>query len=384
MVIVRLVYVLISACYNSGMAKVKNSTKMAYNRIVVKLGTSLLTGNTNYLNHDVMAKLVGQVAKLHQQGCEIIIVSSGAIASGKYKLGLPKKVKGIPYKQVCFSVGQSRLMNLYEQLFNPHGITIAQGLLTKADLIDRSGYLNTRNTLLALMELGVICIINENDMVAVDEIKEAKFGDNDNLSAMVANMVDADLLIILTEVDGLFTTDPHSDANAKLIPEVKQINAGIEQLAGDTTSKLGTGGMVTKIEAARLATDSGIAVIICNGKVPDILNKIASGEKLGTLFKPVTNKLDSRERWMLSGLSTKGKITIDAGAAEALKKQKRSLLAAGIKQVEGKFQRGDIIDIYNDSGTHLGAGITNYSAQDIGVIKGMQSQNIAIMIGSDY
>ena len=312
------------------------------------------------------------------------MVSSGAIASGKDKLGLPKKVNSIPYKQVCSCVGQSRLMNTYEQLFNPYGITIAQGLLTKTNLKDRSGYLNTRNTLLALMELGVISIINENDMVAVDEIKEAKFGDNDNLSAMVANMVDADLLLILTEVDGLFTADPHTNADAKLIPEVEHIDSSIEKLAGDTKSKLGMGGMVTKIEAARLATESGVAVIIANGRVPDILLKIASGEKLGSLFKPLINKLDSRDRWMLSGLSTKGKIIIDDGAAIALKKQQRSLLAAGIKEFDGKFQRGDIINICSETGALLGAGITNYSAQDINVIKGMQSQKIATMLGCDY
>lgn len=366
------------------MVKVKESVKTKYDRIVVKMGTSLLTNDTSRLNRDVMAKLVEQIACLHRDGCEIVVVSSGAIASGKEKLGLPKKVNGIPYKQVCSCVGQSRLMNIYEQLFDPFGITIAQGLLTKTNLIDRSGYLNTRNTLLALMELGVISIINENDMVAVDEIKEAKFGDNDNLSAMVANMVDADLLVILTEVDGLFTADPHTDSGAVLIPEIKHIDAAVEQLAKGTTSKLGTGGMVTKIEAARLATESGVAVIIANGRVPDILPKIASGENFGTLFKPVTNKLDSRDRWMLSGLCTKGKIIIDSGAAEALKKQQRSLLAAGIKKVDGKFQRGDIIDILNETGTHLGAGITNYSARDIDIIKGMQSPKIATMLGCDY
>ncbi len=366
------------------MAKEKDSEKLTYNRIVVKLGTSLLTGDTNFLSHETMSGLVRQIAGLHKRGCELIVVSSGAIASGKSKLGLPKKVKGIPYKQVCFSVGQSRLMNVYEQLFEPHGITIAQGLLTKPDITDRSGYLNTRNTLLALMELGVICIINENDMVAVDEIREAKFGDNDNLSAMVASMVDADLLLILTEVDGLFTTDPHADPEAKLITTVEHIDSAIEKLAGDTTGSLGRGGMITKIEAARLATDSGVPVIIGNGRVADIIIKIASGQRIGTLFKPVTGKLDSRDRWMLSGLCTKGKLIVDIGATDAIKKQKRSLLAAGIKRVEGKFQRGDIVDVYNDGGSHLGAGITNYNSGDIDIIKGMQSQKIATMLSCDY
>ncbi len=371
-------------CYNNAMAKIKESEKKTYQRIVVKLGTGLLSGGSDYLNLETMGKLVAQIAELHHQGHEIVIVSSGAIASGRYKLGTVKKVKGIPYKQVCFSVGQSRLMNVYEQLFEPHGITIAQGLLTKAGLVDRSEYLNTRNTLLGLLELRVISIINENDMVAVDEIRDVKFGDNDNLSAMVANMVDADLLVLLTEVDGLFTADPHIDKNARLIPEITHISNDIERLAGHTTSKLGTGGMLTKIEAARLATESGVAVIIANGKTPDVLLKTATGERLGTLFLPVTGKLDSRDRWMLSGLNTKGKLVIDAGAAEAIKKQKRSLLAAGIKQIEGKFQRGHIVDIYDIAGTHLGAGITNYNSDDVKAIKGMHSQKIATLIGCDY
>ena len=366
------------------MAKIKASEKKTYQRIVVKLGTSLLSGGSDNLNLETMSKLVAQIAELHRQGHEIVVVSSGAIASGRHKLGLTIKAKGIPYKQVCFSIGQSRLMNVYEQLFEPHGITIAQGLLTKSGLVDRSGYLNTRNTMLGLLELGVISIINENDMVAVDEINEAKFGDNDNLSAMVANMVDADLLILLTEVDGLFTTDPNIYKNARLIPEIAHINNDIEKLAGNTKSKLGTGGMVTKIEAAKLATESGVAVIIANGRTPDVLLKVARGEKLGTLFLPVTGKLDSRGRWMLSGLNTKGKLVVDAGAVEALKKQKRSLLAAGIKQVTGKFQRGDIVDIYDINDIHLGAGITNYGSDDIDAIKGMHSQKIATLIGCDY
>jgi len=354
-----------------------------YRRIVVKFGTSLLTGGTNYLDQNVMADLVRQVAELRRRQREIIIVSSGAIASGRYKLGLSRKVKGIPYKQVCFSVGQSRLMNMYEKLFEPYGITIAQGLLTKGELSDRSGYLNIRNTLMALMDLGVVCIVNENDMVAVDEIREARFGDNDNLSAMVANLVDADLLLILTEVDGLYNADPHLDSNAKLIPVVENINE-VETLAGGTTGNLGTGGMVTKIEAAKLATTSGVTVVIANGRAPDVILKVADGEPVGTLFKPATNHLGSRERWMLSGLSVKGKIVVDRGAGEALKKQKRSLLAAGILECEGDFQRGDLVKIFDSDGNYLGCGITNYKASDVDIIKGLHSQQIAEMLGYDY
>mgnify|MGYP001044999175 FL=1 len=191
---------------------------MSYHRIVAKFGTSLLTGGSDRLDQDVISSLVSQVAKLHQRGLEVIIVSSGAIASGRHKLGLTKKIKGIPFKQVLASVGQHRLMNLYEQLFSKYNITVAQALLAKADLLDRAGYLNARNTLLALLELRVLCIVNENDVVAVDEIQEAIFGDNDNLSAMVANLVDADVLLILTDIGGLYTADPHHDPHAQLIP----------------------------------------------------------------------------------------------------------------------------------------------------------------------
>jgi glutamate 5-kinase len=194
------------------------ATESPYHRIVVKFGTRLLTGGSDHLDSEIVSNLVAQVARLHKQGLEPIIISSGAIASGRHKLGLTRKIKGIPFKQVLASVGQGRLMNVYEQLFAQHNITVAQALLTKADLSDRAGYLNARNTLLALMELRVICIVNENDVVSIDEIHEAKFGDNDNLSAMVANLVDADLLMILTDIGGLYTADPHHDPGARLIP----------------------------------------------------------------------------------------------------------------------------------------------------------------------
>ena len=361
-----------------------NSPVLPYHRIVAKFGTSLLTGDNDHLKQDIMSRLVAQVAQLHEQGLELIVVSSGAIASGRYKLGLTKKIKGIPYKQVLASVGQSRLMYVYEQLFSQYNITVAQALLTKADLSDRSGYLNARNTLLALLELGVLCIVNENDVVAVDEIEEAKFGDNDNLSAMVANLVDADLLLLLTDTAGLYTADPHRNADARLISQVDRIDSEIERLAADTTSNFGTGGMTTKIEAAKLATASGVNVVIADGKEADIILRLASGETIGTRFLPTTSKLESRKRWMLCGLCTKGKLIIDSGAALALRKQNRSLLAAGIRQTEGEFDRGDIIDIYDTEGSHLGCGITNYSSGDISLIKGAHSRKIATILGFDY
>ncbi len=357
---------------------------LPYHRLVVKLGTSLLTGGSDHLNEEIMSGLVAQVAQLHKQGLELIIVSSGAIAAGRHKLGLTKERRGIPFRQVLASVGQSRLMNIYDQLFAQHNITVAQALLTKADLADRAGYLNARNTLLALLELRVVCIVNENDVVAVDEIQEAKFGDNDNLSAMVANLVDADLLLILSDIAGLYTADPYRHPDARLIPQVDRIDEKIESLAAGTSGSLGTGGMATKLEAAKLAMASGVNVIIADGREPDIILRLAAGEKAGTHFLPTASKLESRQRWMLSGLSTKGKLVVDSGAALALKKQKRSLLAAGIIQIEGEFQRGDIVNIYDPQGVRLGCGITNYSSADIAVIKGVHSKKIASMLGYDY
>ncbi len=367
------------------MAKTKHTkSNLPYHRIVAKFGTSLLTGGSDHLNQDIMSSLVTQVAQLHEQGLELLVVSSGAIAAGRYKLGLTKKIRGIPYRQVLASAGQSRLMNIYEQLFGQHDITVAQALLTRGDLADRAGYLNTRNTLLALMELRVVCIVNENDVVAVDEIEEARFGDNDNLSAMVANLIDADLLLMLTDTAGLHTADPHRNPDARLIPQVDRIDSEIERLAVDTAGELGTGGMATKIEAAKLATASGVTVIIADGREPDIIPRLAAGEAIGTRFPPATSKLESRKRWMLSGLSTRGNLVVDTGAALALRKQKRSLLAAGIEQIEGNFQRGDIVDIHDPDGVQIGCGITNYSSDDIDVLKGAHSRQIAALLGHDY
>jgi len=363
------------------MAKAEDSS---YHRVVVKFGTGLLTGGSDHLNLEIMSGLVTQVAQLHKQGLELIVVSSGAIASGRYKLGLTRKVRGIPYRQVLASVGQSRLMSVYEQLFGQHDITVAQALLTGADLSDRTGYLNARNTLLALLEIRVLCIVNENDVVAVDEIQETKFSDNDNLSSMVANLIDADLLLLLTDTAGLYTADPHLDPSAQLISQVDRIDSAIECLAAGTTGELGTGGMITKIEAAKLATASGVTVVIADGRETDVILQLVAGEAIGTRFLPVSSRLESRKRWMLSGLSTKGKLVVDSGAGLALRKQKRSLLAAGIKQVEGDFQRGDIVNIYDPQGSHLGCGISNYNSHDITIVKGAHSRKIADILGYDY
>ncbi len=361
-----------------------NKKSLQYRRIVVKFGTNLLTGGSHCLDTGVMSRLVSQAAGLHKQELELVIVSSGAIAAGREKLGRDKGLKGIPYRQVLASLGQSRLMNTYEQLFEKHGIAVAQAMLTKEDISDRAGYLNARNTLLALLELGAICIVNENDVVAVDEIQEAKFGDNDNLSAMVANLIDADLLILLTDTAGLYDADPQRHLNARLISRVDRIDADIEKLATNTNNQLGTGGMITKIEAARLATASGVAVVIADGKEAGVILKLAAGEAIGTYFKPVSSKMESRKRWMMSGLCVRGKLFVDSGASNALKQQKRSLLAAGIKRVEGKCKRGDIVNIYDNNGCRIGCGISNYASADIEVIKGAQSGQIADLLGYDY
>lgn len=358
--------------------------ELLYNRIVVKFGTSLLTGGSDRLNPEIMSSLINQIAGLHKQGLELTLVSSGAIASGRQKTGLSKKIKGIPFKQMLAAIGQNHLMYTYEQLFSKHNITIAQALLTRHDLSDRAGYLNARNTLLALLELKVICIVNENDVVAVDELKEDRFGDNDNLSAMVANLVDADLLLLLTDIDGLYTADPRCNPDARLIPEVRSINAEIEGLASGTTGKLGTGGMVTKIEAAKLAAASGVTMVIANGREKDIISRVVSGEKLGTKFLPAVSKLESRKRWMLSGLCTRGKLLIDAGATIAIKKERGSLLAAGIQKVEGEFQRGDIVEIFDPHSHDVGYGLTNYGSADIDAIRGKHSKQITDLLGYEY
>ena len=362
----------------------KTESKSPYHRIIVKLGTSLLTGGSDCLSEETMSMLVTQLATLHGQGLEILVVSSGAIAAGRYKLGLDKAHKNMPYKQVLASVGQGLLMNIYDQLFARHDITVAQALLTRADLADRAGYLNARNTLLALMELRVLCIVNENDVVAVDEIQGAKFGDNDNLSAMVANLVDADLLLILSDIDGLYTADPHLHPDARLIPLVDKIDSEIERLVTDTAGALGTGGMATKIEAAKLATSSGVTVIIADGRPAGNILKAVSGKKVGTRFLPQASKMESRQRWMLSGLSTKGKLVVDSGAATALKTHNRSLLAAGILEVEGEFESGDIVDVCDSAGARLGCAIANYGSKDIIAIKGTHSKDIAGKLGYDY
>ena len=357
---------------------------LIYNRLVIKLGTGLLTAGTDHLNLQTMATLVEQISSLHQQNAEIVVVSSGAVAAGRHKLGKAQAPHNIAHKQVLASIGQSSLMYAYEQLFGWHDIIVAQALLTRADLMSRAGYLNARNTLLALSELKAICIVNENDVVAAEELGEAQFGDNDYLSAMVANLVDADLLVNLSDIDGLYTADPHLSSEARLIPRVEKIDSYIESLAGGTVSHQGRGGMATKIEAAKLATSSGISMVIANGREKDVLLRLSKGEALGTLFPAATTKMESRKRWMLSGVCCRGQLIADDGAARAIAQNGKSLLPAGIREVRGDFQRGDVLEVLNLSGKVLGTGIANYSSRDFAIIKGKHSDAILQLLGYEY
>lgn len=362
----------------------KSSPALRYRRIVAKFGTNVLTAGSDRLDLEVMSALVGQVARLRKLGAQVMVVSSGAIACGRHRLGIARERKDIPLRQVLASVGQSYLMQAYDQLFRWHDVVIAQTLLTRRDLADREGYLNARNTLVALLDLGVVPIVNENDVVAVDEIEGVKIGDNDNLSALVANLVDADLLVLLTDTPGLYSADPRRDPQARLIERVERIDQEIERLASAVPGPGGVGGMTTKVQAAKLATAGGTAVVIAEGRAPDVLLRLARGEALGTLFPPSADRLESRKRWMLAGLSLRGSIVVDEGASRALREDKRSLLPAGVKEVEGSFQRGDTIAIIDGDGRRIACGIANYSAQDIARIRGRRSDRIAEVLGYQY
>lgn len=359
---------------------------VSHRRIVVKLGTSLLTSGGDHLDLSVMATVVDQIVELHSRGRQVIVVSSGAVAAGRERLLRRGVVEGrnTAFKQVLASIGQGHLMNTYERLFGRHDITIAQALLTRDCLVGRAGYLNARNTLLALCEMDVVCIVNENDVVAVEELEERRFGDNDSLSAMVANLVDADLLVILTDTDGLYTADPRVHPDATLVPRVDHIDERIVSLAGGTSTGQGIGGMVTKVEAARLATCSGVDVVVANGREPDVLRRLDAGESVGTLFAASVSRLESRKRWMLSGLASHGRVIVDGGAVRALKRGTGSLLPAGVTSVVGRFQRGDIVDIAAEDGSRVASGMVNYSSEDLERIKGQHSERIADVLEHTY
>jgi glutamate 5-kinase len=362
----------------------RNGAQPGYQRVVAKLGTNLLTAGTDRLDAGVIAALVNQAVRLMNERREVVIVTSGAIAAGRERLGHVKERRDIPFRQVLASVGQARLMQVYDGLFAAHGRVVAQTLVSRRDLLDRAGYLNARNTLLGLLEMGLAPIVNENDAVAIDEIADARIGDNDNLSALVANLIDADALVLLTDIDGLYTADPRRDGAATLIPRVERITKEVEQIAGVSETGRGTGGMVTKLQAAKLATGSGSDVFIADGHAHDVLYRIATGEHVGTMLPARGSRMESRKRWMLSGLSTKGRIIIDEGAARALLDQRRSLLPAGVRAVQGPFKRGDAVNICRAEGQPIACGITNYGDAELAAIVGLRSDRIAAVLGHEY
>ncbi len=352
-----------------------------YKRIVIKLGTSVLTGGARQLDRARMVELVRQCAELYHQGHDIVICTSGAIAAGRAHLDFPKLPPTIVSKQLFASVGQIRLMLLWEHFFDIYGIRVGQILLTRADVENRQRYLNARDTFSALIENRIVPVVNENDAVATEEIK---VGDNDNLSALVATLSSAELLLILTDQPGLFTADPRIDPAAKLIPEVHRIDEALRAQAGGTNTGLGVGGMVTKLSAANIARHAGIDVIIAAGQEPNVILRAARGESVGTRFVALESRPESRKRWILAGPKPVGLVIVDEGAARALCERGRSLLPAGITEVEGKFERGDTVMIVDQDRHELARGLTAYGSSDLRQIAGAKSQEIAERLGYTY
>ena len=351
-------------------------------RTVVKLGTSTLTNGTPHLSPPLLLDLARQISQLHAAGHQIILVSSGAIAAGRERLGFPDLPKDIPAKQMLAAIGQPRLMAFYEQIFSHHGLTVAQVLLTRMDLSSRRGYLNARNTLIALMGQKVLPVVNENDTVGTEEIR---VGDNDNLSALVANLVDADWLILLTDQAGLYTADPRLDSGAQLVEEVsgRDIEPELWKAAGGSNQGLGTGGMITKLQAADLARRSGACCIIAKGSEPDVLLRIAKGERLGTRFPPVATSVESRKRYILSGRQSPGQLIVDDGAAKALRRG-GSLLPIGLSDVRGTFDRGDTVRVIMPDGIEIARGIVNYDSRDLAQIVRCPSDEIESILGYHF
>jgi len=347
-------------------------------RVVIKVGSSVLTDTPTIINFNAFASLVDQIAWIKGKGYEPVIVSSGAIVIGMRKLGLKERPQSIPLKQAAAAVGQTGLIENYDRFFKEKNLKVGQVLLTNLILKNRSLFLNARNTLFTLLELGVIPIINENDSVVVDEIK---LGDNDNLATIITNLVEADLLIMLTDQDGLFDTDPKKDQKAKLVPLVKKIDKEIEKLASKTKSLQGVGGMATKIIAAKNATKYGVPVIVANGRIHGILKSIFQGEEVGTLFLPQKPKLASRKHWIACALKPKGMLIIDDGAQEAILKKGKSLLPVGITKVEGNFQFGDSVVIQNQKREEIARGLVNYSNSELEKIIGLSSKEIDRILG---
>jgi len=351
-------------------------------RIVIKIGSRVLASTRQGLDSRRMGGIVREIAELHRRGYEIVIVSSGAIVAGMKELGLNDRPKGISLKQAAASVGQSKLIQLYERFFRRMGIRVAQILLTREDMADRRRFLNSRNTLLALLSYRVIPVINENDTVAVDEIR---FGDNDLLSGLVTNLVDADILVILSDIDGLYTADPSIDSTATLIPLVEEIDRHIESIAGGSITVEGTGGMASKVEAARKVSEFGIPTIIMNGNIRGLLRKALEGYEIGTLFLPKRLRLTSRKHWIAHALPTSGYLVLDRGAMDALIERGKSLLPSGIIRIKGEFDTGDAVVCEDEAGRPFAKGLTNYSSRELEKIKGKKTGEIAAILGyKDY
>lgn len=347
-------------------------------KIVVKVGTSTLTHKNGKLNLEQIEKLVRQLSDLRNQGKDVVLVSSGAIGAGMGKLNLEERPKTIPEKQAVAAVGQGILLHIYEKFFSEYGQATAQLLLTKADLEHRQRFLNARNTLLTLLKLGVIPIVNENDTVAFEEIK---FGDNDTLAALVGTLIDADLVILLTDIDGFYDGDPRKNPDAKRISVVEVIDESIEGLAGNVGSKFGSGGMVTKISAASITVNAGIPMMIAHGAEDRILRRLTEGEDIGTLFLPVEMKPHLRKKWIAFGSHVDGKLIVDDGAKDALVHKGKSLLPSGIVSVEGNFVAGDVVGITDLHGKEFARGICNYSGAELQKIKGQKSKDICPILG---
>jgi len=350
-------------------------------RIVIKFGTSVLTGGTPNLDRPQMMHLVSQCAELHRQGHQVILVSSGAIAAGRQRLNTHDLPDTISIKQMLAAVGQSFLMETWEHFFDIYDIFVGQILLTREDVESRSRYLNARDTLEALLDHSVVPIFNENDAVGTEEIR---LGDNDHLSALVTLLSDADLLILLTDQPGLFTSDPRLDPKAELIPEVHEIDTLADLNVGQSQTGLGTGGMVTKLKAADYARRAGAEVVIAQGIAPNVITRLVNGESLGTRFPALATPIESRKRWILAGSSPTGILTVDLGAVEALEKSGRSLLPAGIVDIQGSFRRGETIQIMTPDQQDLARGIVRYSSRDLERIKGHQSEEIPQILGYYY
>ncbi len=347
-------------------------------RIVVKVGSSLVTNEGKGVDADAVGQWCRQIAALAGEGREVLMVSSGAIAEGMKRLGWTLRPKEVHELQAAAAVGQMGLAQAYESKLREHGLGSAQVLLTHADLVDRERYLNARSTLLTLLSHRVVPVINENDTVVVDEIK---FGDNDTLGALVANLVEADALVILTDQRGLYSADPRRDTDARFIDEARAGAPELEEMAGGAGSALGRGGMITKVLAAKRAARSGASTVIAYGREPDVLIRLAAGESIGTALIAPTQKVAARKQWMADHLQLRGAVSVDAGAAAKLRAEGKSLLPIGVTAVDGEFHRGDVIAVRGPDGTEVGRGLTNYGSTEARLIARRPSADIEKLLG---